>query len=60
MKSEKIKTVKQLRDLIKDLPDDLPIGTYHANYWNPTFSKGHSMAILPEGLAVDIDYSHDY
>ena len=60
MKTKKIKTVKQLRDLIKDLPDNLPVGTYHANYWNKDFSKGRTIAILPEGLAVNIDYSYDY
>ena len=60
MEKVKIETVKQLRDLIKDLPDDSPVGTYYANYWNPTLSKGSNMAIVPEGLAVDIDYSHDY
>ena len=60
MEKVKIETVKELKDLIKDLPDCFPIGTYYANYWNPTLSKGQTMAITKDGLAVDIDYSHDY
>jgi hypothetical protein len=54
-----IKTVKELKDLIEDLDDSFPIGTYHANYWNPTLEQGKSMCITQEGLAVDIDYSHN-
>ena len=60
MESINIKTVKELKDLIKDLPDCFPIGTFYANYWNPTLKKGKEMSITKQGLAVDIDYSHDY
>lgn len=56
----KVETVKDLKDLIKDLPESFPVGTYHANYWNPTLTKGKNMAITKEGLAIDIDYSYNY
>jgi hypothetical protein len=55
-----IKTVKDLKDLIKDLPDDLPIGTYYINHWNPELRPGGNMFITKKGLAVNIDYSYNY
>ena len=60
MEKIKINTVKELKDSIKDLPDDLPVGKYCAGFWNPTFYQGRTIAVLPEGLAIDIDYSLDY
>lgn len=60
IKKEKIETVKDLKNLMKDLPDDFPVGTFHANYWNPTLDQGQSIAILEKGLAINIDYSYNY
>jgi len=60
MEIVRIETVKDLVNLIKDLPENTPVGEYHANYWNPTLDKGVDMVITPNGLAVSIDYSHNY
>jgi hypothetical protein len=60
METVKIETVKDLINLIKDLPKDTPVGEYHTCHWNTTFDKGVDMAITPNGLAVSIDYSCDY
>ena len=60
MTTVEIKTVKQLKDLIKDLPDDYPIGKYYPNYWVPEFVPGTKMSNVDSGLAVEIDYSHNY
>ena len=56
----KIGTVKQLKDLIKDLPDNYPIGKYYPNYWVPEFVPGTEMSKTDSGLAVEIDYSYNY
>lgn len=55
-----IKTVKDLKNLIKDLPDALPIGTYYKNHWYPKLEQGQKMCITKSGLAVNIDYTHNY
>lgn len=60
MKIVRIETVKDLVNLIKDLPEDTPVGEYHANYWTPALDKGINMTITSSGLAANIDYSHNY
>lgn len=58
---EEIKTIGDLRNLIKDLPNDFPVGVYYINYWNPKLSEGGvNMIITPDGLGTEINYSHDY
>lgn len=62
----RLETIGQLKNLLKDLDDDLQLGVYHANWWNPTFSnQSVEFEIIKEngkeiGLATEIDYRHDY
>jgi len=62
----KIENVGQLKYLLKDLNDDLPVGIYHKNWWYPKFeTKSVEIEIIkqdeePIGLATEIDYRHDY
>lgn len=62
----KIKTVKELKTILNSLDDNLPIGTYHKNYWFPEFDKtGAEIEIIkkdniPIGVATNIDYLHNY
>ena len=60
MDTIRIETVKDLKNLIKDLPDECPVGTYYKHYWIPELKRGKEMCITENGLAVDINYCTDY
>lgn len=56
-----INTVKDLREFIKDLPDDAKLGVYHYRWWIPKFdTKCIAMAIVDNHLAAEIDWRSDY
>lgn len=56
-----INTVKDLKELIKDLPDDTKLGVYHYGWWTPTFdTKSITMAIVNNYLAAEIDWRSNY
>lgn len=62
----KIVNIGQLKNLLKDLNDDLPVGVYHKNWWNPTFNElQQEIEVIKQndkvvGVAIEIDYSHNY
>lgn len=65
MATTKISTIGDLRDLIRDFPDELPVGVYHKGHWNPELEKGADVEMVEEngktvGLALEIDYHANY
>lgn len=56
-----VQTIKDLKELIKDLKDDAPVGTYYRGHWTPTFEhEGVTMKIIDGGLAANIDHHTNY
>lgn len=62
----KIENVGQLKNLLENLNDKIPVGIYHKNWWNPTFDKRQqNIEVIKQdeeviGLAIEIDLSHNY
>ena len=57
----KITTVKELKDAIKNVPNDTPVGVFHWGWWNPIFkAKPIRIGVSRDGVALEIDYKADY
>lgn len=60
IKTKTVKNVKQLKDFIATLPDDLPVGTWYPNYWNHDFKKSAEICLTDEGLALNVSGYSNY
>lgn len=60
IKTKTVKNVKQLKEFVKTLPDDLPVGIWCPNHWNHDFEKSTKICLTDEGLALEISSDYNY
>ena len=56
-----ITTIKELKDAIKNVPDDTPVGVFRWGWWNPVFeAKRVRIGVSSDSVALEIDYKSNY
>ena len=60
IKTKTVENVRQLKDFLAKLPDDLLIGVWYPNHWNHDFEKSAKICLTDEGLALEISSDYNY